>query len=60
LLRLSGTPFQRLFAGMAAAIAAGVILAVVGSSSYFNWSRRFDKGKIPRRHTEQHWSGRPQ
>jgi len=39
-------PSKRLFRpGWAAAIAAGVILAVVGSSSYFNWSRRFDKRK---------------
>jgi hypothetical protein len=39
-------PSRRLFRpGWAAAIAAGVILAVVGSSSYFHWSRRFDKRK---------------
>lgn len=35
---------RRLFRpGWAAAIAAGMILAVLGSSSYFHWSRRFDK-----------------
>ena len=39
-------PSKRLFRpGWAAAIAAGVILAMVASSSYFNWSRRFDKRK---------------
>ena len=39
-------PSRRLFRpGWAAAIAAGVILAVVGSSSYFHWSRGFSKKK---------------
>lgn len=37
-------PSRRLFRpGWAPAVAAGVILAVVGSNSYFHWSRRFDK-----------------
>ncbi len=41
---LSALPYRRLFRPRwAVAVAAGVILAAVGSASYFHWSRRLDE-----------------
>jgi hypothetical protein len=40
-------PPRRVFRPRAVAVAAGLVLAVVGSGSYFHWSRRLDHRQAP-------------